>query len=52
MVTTEETPMDDEQDMFERAAYFFSHDYQDRGMVKWQGYYLSDHTEDVKKKEA
>lgn len=44
--------MDDEQDMFERAAYFFSHDYQDRGMVKWQGYYLSDHTEDVKKKEA
>jgi hypothetical protein len=44
--------MDDEQDMFERAAYFFSHDYHDRGMVKWQGYYLSDHTEDVKKKEA
>ena len=44
--------MDDEHDMFERAAYFFSHDYQDRGMVKWQGYYLSDHTEDVKKKEA
>lgn len=44
--------MDDEEDMFERAAYFFSHDYQDRGMVKWQGYYLSDHTEDVKKKEA
>lgn len=52
MVTTEETLMDDEHDMFERAAYFFSHDYQDRGMVKWQGYYLSDHTEDVKKKEA
>lgn len=31
----------------ERAKYFFEHDYRDRGMVKWQGYYLSDHTEDV-----
>ncbi|KRN33521.1 hypothetical protein [Weissella halotolerans] len=31
----------------ERAKHFFERDYQDRGMVKWQGYYLSDHTEDV-----
>jgi len=38
--------------MYERAAYFFAHDYHERGMVKWQGYFLSDHTEDVKKKVA
>lgn len=31
------------------AARFFKNDYQDRGMVKWQGYFLSDHTEDVGK---
>lgn len=24
--------------------YFFEHDYRDRGMLKWQGFYLSDHT--------
>lgn len=42
----------DESAMYERAAYFFAHDYHDRGMVKWQGYFLSDHTEDVKKKAA
>ena len=23
---------------------FFEHDYHDRGMMKWQGFYLSDHT--------
>lgn len=23
---------------------FFKYDYHDRGMVKWQGFYLSDHT--------
>lgn len=23
---------------------FFAYDYRDRGMIKWQGYYLSDHT--------
>lgn len=40
----------DESAMYERAAYFFAHDYHERGMVKWQGYFLSDHTEDVKKK--
>lgn len=38
--------------MYERAAYFFAHDYHERGMMKWQGYFLSDHTEDVKKKAA
>ena len=42
----------DESAMYERAAYFFAHDYHDRGMVKWQGYFLSDHTEDVKKRAA
>lgn len=31
----------------QRAKMFFEHDYHDRGMVKWQGYYLSDHTENV-----
>ncbi|USS88626.1 hypothetical protein M3M39_04425 [Fructilactobacillus hinvesii] len=24
---------------------FFANDYQDRGMQKWQGYFLSDHTQ-------
>ncbi|GAK31579.1 hypothetical protein WOSG25_110570 [Weissella oryzae SG25] len=43
---------DEEQFTFERAKYYFEHDYQDRGMVKWQGYYLSDHTEDVSKYSA
>ncbi|MCG0724137.1 DNA-directed RNA polymerase subunit beta [Lactiplantibacillus plantarum] len=23
---------------------FFRHDYHDRGLMKWQGFYLSDHT--------
>ena len=32
-----------------RAQRFFRNDYYDRGMVKWQGYFLSDHTEDVDK---
>ncbi|MCT3206453.1 hypothetical protein WJM93_14160 [Lactiplantibacillus plantarum] len=24
--------------------HFFEHDYHDRGLMKWQGFYLSDHT--------
>lgn len=28
---------------------FFEHDYRDRGILKWQGYYLSDHTAALKK---
>ena len=32
-----------------QASQFFKHDYHDRGMIKWQGYYLSDHTEHVNK---
>lgn len=28
----------------QRVQQFFDHDYHDRGMVKWQGFYLSDHT--------
>ncbi|KAA8433589.1 hypothetical protein FKV73_02675 [Weissella paramesenteroides] len=35
------------QEQLKRAAHFFEHDYQDRGMVKWQGFFLSDHTADV-----
>ncbi|MCM0582230.1 hypothetical protein H9L19_00410 [Weissella diestrammenae] len=34
-------------DVLKKMARFFENDYHDRGMVKWQGYYLSDHTEDV-----
>lgn len=35
---------------FEMAVvnYFFEHDYHDRGMLKWQGFYLSDHTAALK----
>lgn len=32
-----------------RAERFFRTEYHDRGMVKWQGFFLSDHTEDVQK---
>lgn len=28
---------------------FFERDYRDRGIIKWQGYYLSDHTAALKK---
>ncbi|MGK4063545.1 hypothetical protein AB0Y39_05640 [Weissella paramesenteroides] len=31
------------------AASFFAKDYQERGVMKWQGFFLSDHTEDVAK---
>lgn len=35
---------------FERLVTdFFANHYHDRGMVKWQGYYLSDHTAALKK---
>ncbi|GKQ42969.1 hypothetical protein RD055328_08920 [Companilactobacillus sp. RD055328] len=34
----------------ELVAKFFN-EYQDRGTVKWQGFYLSDHTAAVKKEE-
>ena len=37
------------EDIYTLAKRFFEQDYHDRGMVKWQGYYLSDHTEDVAK---
>lgn len=36
-----------EEDIYTLAKRFFEQDYHDCGMVKWQGYYLSDHTEDV-----
>ncbi|MFD1393029.1 phage infection protein [Lacticaseibacillus jixianensis] len=34
------------------TADFFDHRYQDRGMKKWQGYFLSDHTAALKKQAA
>ena len=36
-----------EEAQMERAKQFFDNEYKERGMVKWQGYYLSDHTENV-----
>ena len=36
-----------EQEQIRRSKQFFEEGYNERGMVKWQGYYLSDHTEDV-----
>lgn len=39
----------DESAMYERAAYFFAHDYHDRGMVKWQGYFIWSHRRCEKK---
>lgn len=41
----------DDEDPFKLTERFFKNDYNDRGMVKWQGFYLSDHTEDVAKHE-
>lgn len=35
-----------------RAARFFRNDYHDRGMLKWQGFFLSDHTSALKKEAA
>lgn len=35
-----------------RAARFFKTDYHDRGMLKWQGFFLSDHTSALKKEYA
>lgn len=40
---------DIDETTLKQAANFFKYDYHDRGMVKWQGYYLSDHTEHVNK---
>ncbi|WP_363472111.1 hypothetical protein [Companilactobacillus musae] len=31
---------------------FFEHSYNDRGMLKWQGFYLSDHTSALNKVKA
>lgn len=43
---------DETQRALARAKYYFEHDYKDRGMVKWNGYYLSDHTENAIKAAA
>jgi hypothetical protein len=39
----------DDEEAEIRAERFFRNEYQDRGMVKWQGYFLSDHTENFQK---
>lgn len=36
--------MNDRQYDPQLVQQFFQHDYHDRGMMKWQGFYLSDHT--------
>ncbi|KRL98030.1 hypothetical protein [Liquorilactobacillus satsumensis] len=35
----------------QEARFFFDHYYQDRGMLKWQGFYLSDHTAAMKQED-
>lgn len=35
----------------EIAQYFFTNDYKDRGILKWQGFFLSDHKNSLKKSE-
>ena len=43
-------PRDEEEaQAFEMAERFFKNDYRDRGMMKWQGFYLSDQIENVEK---
>ncbi|TYC50880.1 hypothetical protein ESZ50_01300 [Weissella muntiaci] len=44
--------MDEDDAVYRRAKDFFENHYKDRGMVKWQGYFLSDHTEDVRKNDT
>lgn len=41
----------DEPD-YERAHDFFANRYVERGMLKWQGYFLSDHTSELNKQAA
>ncbi|RRG08074.1 MAG: hypothetical protein DUD32_11110 [Lactobacillus sp.] len=42
-------PIDLINDDDETAQRFFKNDYEDRGMLKWQGFFLSDHTSTIKK---
>lgn len=35
----------------EVAQYFFQNSYKDRGILKWQGFFLSDHKNLLKKSE-
>ena len=44
--------MDNEEDYRQVAKDYFEKYYVDRGMVKWNGYYLSDHTESAGKHSA
>ncbi|WP_413628354.1 hypothetical protein R4B61_07540 (plasmid) [Fructilactobacillus vespulae] len=41
--------MDDYKFDMKLVEQFFKYDYHDRGMVKWQGFFLSDHTNELKK---
>lgn len=43
---------DDKQLDMAMVNNFFEHDYHDRGMMKWQGFYLSDHTAALHKQMA
>ena len=36
--------MNNQEFDLDTVKHFFEHDYHDRGMMKWQGFYLSDHT--------
>ncbi|WP_204122809.1 phage infection protein [Lacticaseibacillus mingshuiensis] len=41
-----------EEDFMKMVTNFFLYDYEDCGMVKWQGYFLSDHTAALKQQAA
>ncbi|MBS9335980.1 hypothetical protein [Fructobacillus papyrifericola] len=39
-----------EEELVDTAAQYFKQDYRERGKVKWNGFFLSDHTAKLKKK--
>lgn len=42
-------PIDEAEQL---AQHFFIHHYHDRGMLKWQGFFLSDHTSALQRNQA
>lgn len=46
VVTMGATPMN--EDFLQEVKTFFEQDYRERGKVKWQGFFLSDHTQKMK----
>lgn len=44
--------MNEPEPDYQRAHDFFANHYVERGMLKWQGYYLSDHTSALNKEAA